>query len=650
MLHLLPEIERIAVNEPHSPNVLAELGSAGSRLQKLIREDVYKIIHEECVALHMKLEERLYLMETNQRTTLQTFLGVVKSPDGVTIRPPDGVNMGLTKFEVEKGHESDDGAFSQSSTTRSNKEGRGATLGLFQNLHSVPNALQQATLPSRSPEIPDVLDEPMTEPPHDAKLSKSHSAMTHATTTEWNSFKQKAERMQERKNGGLELAEASGWGKKIEDDSERESLFQKGVDCCHFTRRQQLLNFIKGPYFEGISSSVIFLNAIFMGIKANIELNAAADEEVANNTVLSVIEKLFTAFFAVEWLMRFMVYQKWFFRVEDWKWHVFDTVLVGISVIEVILEAANQTIAGGMDTLVVRLFRMVRLVRLLKIVRYVSAFRELRLMINGLLGSMRSLFWSFVLLASVIYIFSICFTQAAIVFLQQDDIAEDQKETRDEWVEWFGSTQRSMRTLLISISGGADWAQFVVMLESVDVLYSLIFIFYIMLVFHGVLHVIASIFVECSMATSNKEKDHLIRGEMQQKDSYMTLIRAVLLEADHDESGTINWLEFQRYLEDPRMRDFFKAIELDVTEARGLFKLLDMDESDEVPIDEFVTGCFRLKGGTKALDLTSLMHENKRLMRVFMRFMGYTQTQFEALFMKLDEVGDSRARRGLQLQ
>merc|ERR1712079_771859 len=88
---------------------------------------------------------------------------------------------------------------------------------------------------------------------------------------------------------------------------------------------------------------------------------------------------------------------------------------------------------------------------------------------------------------------------------------------------------------------------------------------------------------------------------------------------------------FQRYLEDPRMKDFFRAIELDTTEARGLFKLLDLDESDEVPIDEFVTGCFRLKGSGKSLDLASIMHENKKMIRVLMKFMSYSQEQFEAL-------------------
>merc|ERR1719195_1078142 len=110
----------------------------------------------------------------------------------------------------------------------------------------------------------------------------------------------------------------------------------------------------------------------------------------------------------------------------------------------------------------------------------------------------------------------------------------------------------------------------------------------------------------------------------------MAQIKSVLEEADSDRSGTISWEEFQVKLEDEHVQEFLKNIELDVTEARGLFKLLDMDESDEVPIDEFVTGCFRLKGSGKSLDLASIMHENKKMIRVFMQFMSYSQEQFEA--------------------
>merc|ERR1712032_538992 len=83
--------------------------------------------------------------------------------------------------------------------------------------------------------------------------------------------------------------------------------------------------------------------------------------------------------------------------------------------------------------------------------------------------------------------------------------------------------------------------------------------------------------------------------------------------ADLDGSGTISELEFEQHLDDARIRAHLRSMGLEVDEARGLFKLLDIDKSGEIGIDEFVFGCCRLKGGAKAIDLATLMYENKRL-------------------------------------
>jgi len=441
-------------------------------------------------------------------------------------------------------------------------------------------------------------------------------------------FKEKADRMAERGHGGQELIDASGWGKEVPDDSQKESSFHKGVDICRFGHRDTLLRLVKSRPFELFICTFVFANALYMGVKANIHLNAAKESRLENSGWLPMIDRFFTLVFVVEWIIRFLAYQKWFFRVEDWKWHAFDTFLVGVSVVEFIVEASNSSM-GSAGTMVLRILRMIRLVRLLRVVKYISAFRELRLMIYGLFSSVRSLLWSFVLLGMVVYIFSIIFVQGAVAFLQRNDFQEGPPETRDAFIEFFGSTQTSMRTLMVSISGGADWLNFIYLLEKADRIYSLLFLLYIMLVFHGVLHVIASIFVDSALNTSQSEQDQLIREELSAKDSYLALITQVLAEADLDNSGSISWEEFQRTLENEQMQAFLKSIELDISEARGLFKLLDVDESDEVPIDEFVTGCFRLKG--KSLDLSSIMHENKKMMRIFMQFMSYTQEQFEAV-------------------
>mmetsp|Transcript_59715 Transcript_59715/g.118328 ORF Transcript_59715/g.118328 Transcript_59715/m.118328 type:complete len:617 (+) Transcript_59715:163-2013(+) len=616
MLHLMPEIERMVDDNPRSPRQRRiQTGTTRSLFQRQLRDDVSGIIHDECQVLQQVLEEGLRRSEQAQLETLKQFLRDRTVPD---VSPSNGT---VTVFSArhagvgESGQSHDVGRPSPSIPVDMRPLNKPCPSSMTDG--SVESTDATLNVPSSPKQVPEARMTDGTMPPVTGGM-----------------FQERAARMAERGPGGNELAEASGWGKKKVQDDEREQQFEKGVDCCHFSRRETMLKLIKGKPFEMTCNFVIAANAGFMGWKANSQLDAAKEGKDYSSALATAFETFFTLFFAIEWLLRVIVYQKWFFKVEDKKWHIFDTILVLLSLVEIIIQMA----AGAMkQTMLLRIFRVCRLVRLLKIARYLSFFRELRLMIFGLIASLRSLLWSFVMLGLVVYIFSIIFVQAAISFLQKDDFAGKPAEVRENFIEWFGSTQLGMRSLIVAISGGTDWYQFVQMMESVDWLYAFLFILYIMLVFHGVLHVIASIFVDSAMNTSKQEKDDLILQEMSNKDSYMTLIQTVLKEADKDGSGTISWDEFQRYLNDSRMTTFFKAIELDVTEARGLYKLLDVDESDEVPIDEFVTGCFRLKGNAKSLDLASLMHENKKVMRVLMKFMSYTEEQFGLLLQKCSQ-------------
>jgi len=69
-------------------------------------------------------------------------------------------------------------------------------------------------------------------------------------------------------------------------------------------------------------------------------------------------------------------------------------------------------------------------------------------------------------------------------------------------------------------------------------------------------------------------------------------------------------------LQDPQLVTYFHAIGLDTTEAMGLFQLLDEDGSGTVSIDEFVTGFLRLKGTAKAVDMVTLMYENRKISKL----------------------------------
>ncbi|OLQ14521.1 hypothetical protein AK812_SmicGene1351 [Symbiodinium microadriaticum] len=66
-------------------------------------------------------------------------------------------------------------------------------------------------------------------------------------------------------------------------------------------------------------------------------------------------------------------------------------------------------------------------------------------------------------------------------------------------------------------------------------------------------------------------------------------------------------------------------------EAAQVFRLLDLDGSHELQLDEFVMGCMRLKGMAKGIDLETLMLECRKLASLFSKHRKLTKRQFARL-------------------
>ena len=76
-------------------------------------------------------------------------------------------------------------------------------------------------------------------------------------------------------------------------------------------------------------------------------------------------------------------------------------------------------------------------------------------------------------------------------------------------------------------------------------------------------------------------------------------LEQVFKECDKDDSAHMDQEELEDLLNDQRVKAYFKTIGLHVTEARGLFRLLDLDNSNKAIKSEFIMGCARLKGEAK---------------------------------------------------
>ena len=103
---------------------------------------------------------------------------------------------------------------------------------------------------------------------------------------------------------------------------------------------------------------------------------------------------------------------------QDWYWNWLDLFVVISSWAEFVGDVASaeesDVSRGNSNFRLMRLLRLGRLVRVVRIVRVVRLFRALRTLVASLAGTLKSLFWSFLLLGLLVYIFAILFTDVVL--------------------------------------------------------------------------------------------------------------------------------------------------------------------------------------------------------------------------------------------
>ncbi|CAE7946587.1 SCN11A [Symbiodinium sp. KB8] len=125
----------------------------------------------------------------------------------------------------------------------------------------------------------------------------------------------------------------------------------------------------------------------------------------------------FTVLFTLELLLRLRTEGRGMFSCHnpDIKWNVMDTVLVMLGILD---EVMTRTFAAMRDApdpppnmSSARILRLLRLVRVARVLRVLRFFSDLRVMIMGVLSSLKALMWALILLFFIIYITAVCILQ-----------------------------------------------------------------------------------------------------------------------------------------------------------------------------------------------------------------------------------------------
>jgi len=425
-----------------------------------------------------------------------------------------------------------------------------------------------------------------------------------------------------------ELPEKSGLQSALTRQLKSRRWIAEGVDAhalmLEEAQERCLWRFVHGSCFQIVCSTAIVLNAALIGLLSDIRLKALVEGR-DESSAWEQVDVGFAAFFAVELLLRLLSERSLFIYGAEWKWNLFDSVLVALSTADAVLSGISS---GDLSNVtIVRILRFARFIRIVRIARAVRAFHSLRLVVFAIFESMVSLLWCFLVVGLIIYVFAVFFLSGVTEHFRTRRPGGEPPD--EQLLEFYGSVLRAVASLFMTISGGVDWYDVVTPLKAIHWVYEPIFNAYVFFMVIGVMNVVVGAFVAATADIASKDRDHLVKAELTQVQTYTNKIRTFFQEADQDKSGMLSWEEFKAHLKKPSVMAYFHALELDVSQAHVLFELLDRDGNDEVSLDEFLAGCMRLKGQAKSLDVNMLLYENRRLFKKLTDFIRMASERAE---------------------
>jgi hypothetical protein len=407
-------------------------------------------------------------------------------------------------------------------------------------------------------------------------------------------------------------------------------------------------------FYEICSGMLILLNAIYLGYQTQYLAAMYKDNSASNKPLGSLPD----SFFAIQCIFCFLFFWelglRWvadgfiaFFKNSDMWWNALDVLVVVTSCLEVLMEviarATNTEVGGPQNVSAVRVLRVIRIVRVARIIRVMRFFRELRMMIFAILGSLKNLVWVIAVLLMTFYLFAVLFTTAVCDHLDTSD--KWQSESNEELVELFGTLDTSVLSLFMAMSGGDDWSAFYTVLVDLPAQYRFAFLLFIIFSTFAVANIVTGVFVESALQANMKDRDTVVHEELRVKKDYMQTMREIFEEMDEDGKGTISMTEFEDKLKDERVIAYFNVLKLDVSDARTLFHLVDSDHSLEIQIEEFLEGCYKLQGESRALDMKIMQHEVHFLQEHFREFEAETR----ALLLNMHKLLNPTGKAGVEL-
>jgi len=296
---------------------------------------------------------------------------------------------------------------------------------------------------------------------------------------------------------------------------------------------------------------------------------------------------------------------RYFFK-DPWAW--FDLIIIisggidnGITLYAKIKYGDSDTDSGGIVILrVLRLFKILRLTRLL------HRFKELRLLIQGMAVSMRTLFWAALMILLFVYCGAVFMVEMVGKPNNYNELTDDQILVSKDW-----STLGLSMFNLLRIATYDEWSSFVRPIMKEHGAISIALFLFIAITNLGIMNLVVGVMVESAFGVVRKEKE--AKRKIALRSAQDALRRAKMMFENTGDS-----------LEDSKYKDCQLGVEQLIDSLKSgpimpalsnagltgdtikkIFEKLDVNDERTIQLSDFIEGCLRAKQPIQGIDIVS---------------------------------------------
>lgn len=393
---------------------------------------------------------------------------------------------------------------------------------------------------------------------------------------------------------------------KIKKDREHSAAVKQAIESSCACYHQDCMPagfraFVHSPIFNYFCGVMSLLFAVMVGIEVHLDIVAELDEEESPAWPSNAI-RIFNAVFAAEVAVRMIADGVVFFVGPDWRWNLFDLVLVVFSILDILLSTGTVGFW--------RLLRAINGMKSLRVVRIVGLFSDLRAMVTQMVHSLGTLLWSMVFLLVIVYVCAVAFMQAATIYIKDESrtnaVAQGVRELYDNLPD-------AMYTMFLCITGGIEWRHAAEPIWALGRVYGSLFVGFIVVSILGIFNVVTSVFVERATTMKRLDRDYAFLEELRIMETDVEDTIGLFKVLDPEGKNNIRVQDVQKFLKNDRIIAHFAAMGVDITDTTKYSNLLQEGDSGVLNIDSFVLGCMSLRGPVKQSETLSIILAVRKL-------------------------------------